>query len=67
MELSTNHGENGGENADFLGLGGDVVVPVVVGGEKVEHELFDIVSKFEALDIFRNDRSLTMRFITAYC
>ena len=35
----TYHGEDGGEDADLLRLRRDVVVPVVVGGEEVEHEL----------------------------
>lgn len=35
----TYHGENGGEDLDLLGCGGDVVVPVVVCGEEVEHKL----------------------------
>jgi hypothetical protein len=38
-EIDTNHREDGGENTNILGRRGDVVVPVVVGREKVEHNL----------------------------
>ena len=39
-EIKTNHREDGGENTNILGRRGDVVVPVVVGREKVEHNLY---------------------------
>lgn len=35
----TYHRENRGKHANLLGSRSDVVVPIVVGGEKVEHEL----------------------------
>jgi hypothetical protein len=38
-QVETYHGEDGGEDLDLLGCGGDVVVPVVVCGEEVEHKL----------------------------
>jgi hypothetical protein len=38
-EIETNHREDSGEDTDILGRRGDVVVPVVVGSEKVEHNL----------------------------
>jgi hypothetical protein len=37
---ATNHREDSSENADLLGRGSDVVVPVVVSGKKVEHDLY---------------------------
>jgi hypothetical protein len=38
-EIDTNHREDGGENTNILRRRSDVVVPVVVGREKVEHNL----------------------------
>lgn len=58
------HRENGGENANFLGLRGNVVVPIVVGGEEVKHELLHLLALDSNATI---PRKLTIRFITAYC
>ena len=38
-EIDTNHREDSGEDTNILGRRSDVVVPVVVGSEKVEHNL----------------------------
>ena len=38
-EIGTNHREDSGKDTNLLGRRGDVVVPVVVGSEKVEHNL----------------------------
>jgi hypothetical protein len=38
-KIETNHRENSGEDTDLLGRRGDVVMPVIVRSEKVEHNL----------------------------
>lgn len=63
--VGTNHGEDGSEDADLLGCRGDLVVPFVVGGEEVEHELEGLLALCASSSL--HGLQLTIRFITAYC
>jgi hypothetical protein len=61
----TNHREDSSENANLLRSRRDVVVPIVVGSEEVEHDLYQSLASNSSEQLL-STRKLTMRFIVAY-